>query len=166
MPEANRFANADDFEKGLNANLLASRLTITWIFAGGMAGAFEAAYHYAMKRVQFGRPIAGFQLQQERLVRMLGEITSCLTLLMRVTENFEAGRATMGQIAMVKAHVSRVARDTTRVAREMMGANGVLWENKAVQMMIDIEAAHTGEGTYDVNCLVSGRELTGLAAFK
>lgn len=85
---------------------------------------------------------------------------------MRITQNFEAGKATMGQIAMMKAHVTRVARDTTRTAREMMGANGVLWENKAIKMMIDLEGAYTGEGSYDVNCLVSARELTGLAAFK
>lgn len=60
VPEANRFAKADDFEKGLNSVLMVSRLTITWIFVGCMAGAFEHAYSYAMKRVQFGKPIAGF----------------------------------------------------------------------------------------------------------
>ena len=74
VPDANRLAKADTFETGLNANLLASRLTITWIFAGAMAGAFEAAYKYSMQRVQFGKPIAGFQLTQEKLVRMQGDI--------------------------------------------------------------------------------------------
>jgi alkylation response protein AidB-like acyl-CoA dehydrogenase len=67
---------------------------------------------------------------------------------------------------MTKAHISRVGRGTTRVAREIQGANGILWENLAIKHMIDLEAAHTGEGTYDINILVSGRELTGLAAFK
>ena len=76
------------------------------------------------------------------------------------------GKATMGQIAMTKAHVTRVARDVTRTAREMQGANGVLWENIALKHMIDMEGGYTGEGTYDVNFLVSARELTGLAAFK
>lgn len=72
----------------------------------------------------------------------------------------------MGQIAMAKAHCSRVGRDVTRTAREIQGANGVLWENQTLKHMIDMEACHTGEGTYDVNVLVSGRELTGIAAFK
>ena len=72
----------------------------------------------------------------------------------------------MGQIAMTKAHVSRVARDVTRMSREMQGANGILWENQALKQMIDIEGSYTGEGTYDINILVSGRELTGMSAFK
>ena len=166
VPDANRMAKADDFEKGLNAMLMASRLTITWISIGAIAGCFEKAYQYTMNRQQFGRPLAGFQLQQERLVRMLGEIESCITILIRVCQLFERGKATMGQVAMCKAHCSRVARDVARTAREMMGANGILWENLALKHMIDLEAGHTGEGTYDVNVLVSGRELTGLAAFK
>ncbi len=74
MPDANKLGKADDFEKGVGSILMTSRLTITWIFAGAMAGAFEAAYHYTMSRKQFGKPIAGFQIQQERLVRMQGEI--------------------------------------------------------------------------------------------
>ena len=96
---------------------------------------------------------------------MLGEIESCTTLLMRVSELYQQKKATMGMIAMVKAHVSRVGRDVTRVARELQGANGILWESKALRYMIDMEAGYTGEGTYDINVLVSGRELTGLAAF-
>jgi alkylation response protein AidB-like acyl-CoA dehydrogenase len=72
----------------------------------------------------------------------------------------------MGKIAMMKAHVSRIGRDTTRIAREIQGANGILWENLALKHMIDMEACHTGEGTYEVNVLISGRELTGIAAFK
>ena len=99
-------------------------------------------------------------------MRMLGDIESCLTLLVRCVLEYQAGKATMGQIAMVKAHISRVGRDVCRTAREIQGANGILWENIALKMMIDMEASHTGEGTYDVNVLVSGRELTGLAAFK
>ena len=72
----------------------------------------------------------------------------------------------MGQIAMVKAHVSRVGRDVTRLAREIQGANGLLWENDTIKHMIDMEGSYTAEGTYDINCLVAGRELTGLPAFK
>jgi glutaryl-CoA dehydrogenase len=73
-----------------------SRLTITFIFVGAMAGAYEAAYKYAMQRVQFGKPIAGFQLTQQKLVRMLGDIEACLTLLVKTTQNYMAGKATMG----------------------------------------------------------------------
>ena len=166
VPDHNRMDKADDFNTGLNATLMASRLIITWIFAGQMAGAYEAAYKYAMQRVQFGKPIAGFQLIQERLVRMLGEIETCLLFLVRLSELFEAGKATMGQIAMAKAHISRVGRDVTRTAREIQGANGLLWENQALKQMMDMEGSYTGEGTYDINILVTARELTGIAAFK
>ena len=88
VPDRNKLAHADNFETGLNKCLLESRLTITFIFAGAMAGAFEAAYRYAMKRVQFGKPIAGFQLTQEKFVRMLGEIESSLNLLIRTAVNY------------------------------------------------------------------------------
>lgn len=72
----------------------------------------------------------------------------------------------MGQIAIAKAHISRIARDVTRISREIFGADGLLWENKALKAMMDSEGSYTGEGTYDINVLVAGRELTGLAAFK
>ena len=97
---------------------------------------------------------------------MLGEIQSCMAMVTRLSLMFEQGKATMGPIAMCKAHCSRVGRDVARTAREMQGANGVLWENLTIKHMIDMEAAATGDGTYDVNVLVSGRELTGMAAFK
>ena len=67
---------------------------------------------------------------------------------------------------MLKAHVSRTARDVCRESREIMGGNGMLWENVAIKHMIDMEAGYTGEGTYEVNILVAGREITGIAAFK
>ncbi len=89
-----------------------------------------------------------------------------MTMLTRLCLLFDSGKTTMGQIAMCKAHVSRVSRDVARTAREMQGANGVLWENLTIKHMIDLEAGHTGEGTYDINVLVSARELTGIAAFK
>ena len=72
----------------------------------------------------------------------------------------------MGQIATAKAHISRLARDVSRVSREIFGADGLLWENKAMKAMMDSEGNYTGEGTYDVNVLVAGREMTGHAAFK
>jgi alkylation response protein AidB-like acyl-CoA dehydrogenase len=72
----------------------------------------------------------------------------------------------MGQVAMTKAHVSRVARDVCRTAREIQGANGILWENQTLRQMVDMEGSYTGEGTYDINVLISARELTGIAAFK
>ena len=97
---------------------------------------------------------------------MLGEIQSSLMMLTRLSLLFDQVKVTMGQIAMCKAHISRVARDVTRTAREMQGANGILWENHTIKHMIDMEAGHTGEGTYDINVLVSARELTGIAAFK
>jgi alkylation response protein AidB-like acyl-CoA dehydrogenase len=78
----------------------------------------------------------------------------------------QQGKATLGMAAMIKAHATRVGRDVCRTAREIQGANGILFENFTINAMMGMEGAHIGEGTYDINILVAGRELTGLAAFK
>jgi len=85
VPDKNKLAKADSFETGLSKCLMESRLTLTYITLGAMAGAYEAAYKYSMQRISFGKPIAGFQMTQQKLVRMLGEIEACLTLLVKTT---------------------------------------------------------------------------------
>ncbi len=89
-----------------------------------------------------------------------------LTLLVRLSQLYQQGQATMGQIAMCKAHCTLTARRVCAVAREIVGGNGILLEQRVMKQMLDLEGVHTYEGTYEINGLVAGREITGKAAFK
>lgn len=97
---------------------------------------------------------------------MMGNIQASLALAVRVTNLYEQGKATMGQITMTKAWCSLRGRETVALARELCGGNGIILENKVMKFFCDMEAIYTYEGSYEVNSLVTGRELTGIAAFK
>jgi alkylation response protein AidB-like acyl-CoA dehydrogenase len=133
---------------------------------GCAAGAIEQAIQYAHKRKQFGKEISSFQLNQEKISRAVGEIQSMLTMVQRVSKLYEQGQASMGMIAMTKAHCTRTAREVCQIARELVGGNGILLEHHVMKQMMDLEGVHTYEGSYEINSLVSARELTGKAAFK
>lgn len=167
VPDRNKLAHAKDFASGTNKILEASRLTIAWGTAGIAAGAYEAALKYCLARQQFGRPIAKFQLVQERLSRMLAHCEFMIAHLTHLTTEFDKSIVTMGQIARAKAHCTFLGREVVSLAREVCGGNGIILDNHVMKAFMDMEVMHTGEGTYDVNVLVSGRELTGgLAAFR
>jgi alkylation response protein AidB-like acyl-CoA dehydrogenase len=167
VPENNKLVHAKDFATGTNAILESSRVMVAWMACGLACGAYEAALKYTLKRQQFGRPIAKFQLIQERLSRMLSNCEMVLSLLIHLSAEFDKGSATIGQIARAKANATRLGRETVALAREVCGGNGILLENRVMKAMCDMEAMYTYEGTYDINCLVSGRELTGgLSAIK
>lgn len=98
---------------------------------------------------------------------MLANCEFSLAMLVRVSQRFDEGKATIGLVARTKAHISKLGRETVALARETMGGNGILLENHVVKAFMDAEAIYTYEGTYDINSLVSGREITGgLAAFR
>jgi alkylation response protein AidB-like acyl-CoA dehydrogenase len=98
---------------------------------------------------------------------MLANCEFSLAILVHLSERMDAGKATLGQIARVKAHVTKLGRETVALAREVCGGNGILIENKVIKAFLDMESMYTYEGTYDINSLVSGRELTGgLSAIK
>lgn len=140
---------------------------VAWLAAGNAIGAYEHALEYTLKRKQFGRPVAQFQLVQERLSRMLGYCEMMLGLLIHLSPEMDAGRASLGQIARAKAYCTSLGREVCSLAREVCGGNGILIENHVIKAMNDAEALYTYEGTFDINSLVSGRELTGgLKAFK
>ena len=134
---------------------------VAWMACGLAAGAYENALKYTLKRIQFGKPIAQFQLIQERLSRMLSNCEFSLALLVHLSGRMQAGQATIGQVARAKAHVTKLGRETVSLAREICGGNGILMENRVMKAFMDMEAMYTYEGTYDINSLVSGRELTG-----
>ena len=97
---------------------------------------------------------------------MMGNIQTCLWQCVRVSKLHQQGKATMGMIAMTKAYVSLRGRETVALARELLGGNGIQLENEVMKYFMDMEGIYTYEGTYDINSLVAGRELTGIAAFK
>jgi alkylation response protein AidB-like acyl-CoA dehydrogenase len=161
VPEHNKLEHAKDFQTGTNAVLEASRLGVAWLAAGIAVGAYESALKYCLKRKQFGKVIASYQLIQEKLSRMLSLCEMMLSNLILVSQAMERKETTIGQVGRVKASCTRLGREVTSLAREVCGGNGILLENQVMKHHMDIEAIHTYEGTYEVNSLVSGRELTG-----
>ena len=103
---------------------------------------------------------------QEKLVRMQAMIQSMLLLCQRVSHLYQNGKATMGMIPLTKAHCSRQARIITQECREIMGGNGILIQYRAMKALLDIESIYTYEGSYEINTLVAGREVTGFSAVK
>lgn len=163
IPAGNRLA-ADGFGAVVEA-LHKSRHYIAWHALGEAIACYEISLGYAMERSQFGRPIAGFQLVQAKLVRMLGEITKTQLLLIQLGRLLERAAATPGMTALGKLTATKTAREAAATAREILGGNGILLDYDVMRHLCDVEAVYTFEGTYDVNTLVVGREITGFRAF-
>jgi glutaryl-CoA dehydrogenase len=164
VPESDRLAGANTF-KDTGKVLQLTRGGVAWNSVGCMMGAYEAALRYAGTREQFGRPIAGFQLVQDLLVKMLGNITASLGLTVRVAELQEAGVCTDAQAALAKAHCTSRMRETVAYAREVLGGNGILLDHDVARFFNDAEALYSYEGTREINTLIVGRAITGLSAF-
>lgn len=130
-----------------------------------MMGAYEAALRYAGERVQFGRPIAGFQLVQDHLATMLGNVTSSLAMVVGLAGLQDRGVNKDEHAALAKSVVSTRMRETVALAREVLGGNGILLENDVARYMADAEALYSYEGTREINQLIVGRAVTGLSAF-
>jgi glutaryl-CoA dehydrogenase len=164
VPEENRLANASSF-KDTAAVLLMTRAGVAWMAVGCALGAFENALEYAKQRQQFGRPIAGFQLVQDLLVRMLGNITASATLCAQLSRLQDAGLATDAQASLAKGFATVRMRESVGYARELMGGNGILLEHKVGRFVADAEAIYSYEGTREMNTLIVGRAITGTSAF-
>ncbi len=142
-----------------------ARHNAAWHALGEAIACYEAARAYALRREQFGRPIAAFQLVQAKLVRMLGEVTKAQLLAIQLGRLLERGEATAGMLAYAKLSNTAMAREVAATAREVLGGNGILQDYGVMRHLCDLEAVYTYEGTYDINTLVVGREITGLGAF-
>lgn len=145
--------------------LVATRLGVAWSALGHATAVYEAALNYVKQRIQFGKPLARFQLVQERLSYMLSELTSMQLHCVRVAELDAAGTMNPLQASMAKYHNTRKARELASIARDMLGGNGILLENHVVRHLMDIESIHTYEGTESVQALLIGRDITGHSAF-
>ena len=149
------------------ANMLAhSRLFVSWVACGIGVGVYDHVVRYLDSRTQFKKKLTHFQLIQEKLVRIMGNVQAALHLVGKLTELKEKDESTMGKLALGKAWITLRMREVAALGREMLGGNGIVLDNYAMKAFCDMEAIYTYEGTYDINCLVAGRELTGLAAFK
>ncbi|GAB3205502.1 acyl-CoA dehydrogenase family protein [Marinactinospora thermotolerans] len=164
VPEADRLAGATGF-KDTNDVLRQTRSGVAWESVGVMMGAYEAALSYATRRDQFGRKLAQFQLVQDHLVRMLGDITSSLSLMVRLAQLQDAGVNRHNHAALAKAQVTTRMREVVARARELLGGNGILVDNDVARFFADAEALYSYEGTREVNTLVVGRAITGHGAF-
>jgi acyl-CoA oxidase len=161
-----KLPGAVDFQSVSTKVLAHSRCFICWIAVGICLGVYDNVSNYMQRRSQFQVPIASFQLQQERLVRIQATTNAIFMLVHHLTKMWDEGKASIGVIAATKAWVSERAREVARLGREIMGGNGIITDYYCIKAVNDIEAMYTYEGTYDINVLIAGRELTGIAAFK
>ncbi|MEL6526519.1 MAG: acyl-CoA dehydrogenase family protein [Chloroflexota bacterium] len=163
VPVENRLANVSSFKH--TAQVLGmGRYGVAWEAAGCAAGAFEHALAYAKDREQFGKPIAGFQLIQQKLVEMATEVTLMQLLCMRLSELASAWKMDEGTVSMAKYNNARKARYVAGLARETLGGNGIVIDNHIARLWTDAEVIYTYEGTNEINLLLVGRDLTGINA--
>ena len=164
VPEQNRLANANTFRDTAKV-LLMTRAGVAWMAVGCARGAYRHALAYAKERQQFGRPIAGFQLVQDLLVRMLANTTASAALCARLSQLQDAGVASDEHASLAKAFCTVRMRESVGYARELMGGNGILLEHNVGRFVADAEAIYSYEGTREMNTLIVGRSITGLSAF-
>jgi glutaryl-CoA dehydrogenase len=164
VPEANRLAEAGGF-RDTAAILRQTRGGVAWQAVGCMMGAYERALSYAGEREQFGRPIAAFQLVQDLLVRMLGNLTSSFGMVVRLAQLQDAGVYRDEHSAMAKAYCTARMREAVGWGREIMAGNGIVLEYGMGRFVADSEAIYSYEGTREINSLIVGRAITGHGAF-
>jgi glutaryl-CoA dehydrogenase len=165
VPKENLLPNVKGL-KGPLGCLTKARFGIAWGVVGAAMDCYDTALRYSLERVQFGRPIGGFQLQQKKLAEMLTEITKAQLLNWRLGSLMNAGKATPAQVSMAKRNGCEIAADIARNARQMLGGMGITGEYPIMRHMMNIESVITYEGTHDVHLLITGMDITGLNAFK
>src|SRR5947199_8528730 len=164
IPAENRLPNASGLRAPLSC-LSYARVGIAWGVIGAAIDCYETALTYAKEREQFGRPIASFQLVQQKLVWMAQEITKAQLLALRLTRLMEAGTARPAQISLAKRNNVWMALQCARKARDILGAAGITDKYSVIRHMMNLESVFTYEGTHDIHTLIIGRDITGLNAF-
>lgn len=164
VPETARLQRVNGW-RDVAGILRVMRSDVAWIATGLQAGALEAALRYVRERSQFGRPLGGFQLVQEKLARMLGNLTASLGMVVQLSARQDRGNFSDDVSALAKLQTARLARETVALAREVAGGNGILLEHDVARFFADAEAVYSYEGTHEINALIVGRALTGSSAF-
>lgn len=165
VPKENILPNVEGL-KGPLGCLNQARYGIAWGALGAAMDCYDTALRYSKERIQFDRPIGGFQLQQKKLAEMITEITKGQLLNWRLGVLKSEDRATAAQISMAKRNSVEVALNTAREARQMLGGMGITGEYPIMRHMMNLESVVTYEGTHDIHLLITGMDVTGLNAFK
>ncbi|WP_369047011.1 acyl-CoA dehydrogenase family protein [Sinomonas sp. P10A9] len=163
VPAEFKLAHANSF-RDTNKVLKATRLSVAWQAVGQQLAAFDVARRYTVEREQFGRPIASFQLVQDQLVTMLGNVVSSLGMMVRLAQLEDAGRARDEQSALAKAFTTARMRESVAIGRSLLGGNGIVTDYGMAKVFADAEAIYSYEGTHEINSLVVGRSITGISA--
>ncbi len=143
-----------------------ARYGIAWGAVGAALACYQAALTYSQHRIQFGKPIASFQLVQQKLVHMLTEITKAQLLCLQLGRLKDAGRVRHTQVSLAKRNNVAAALEIARLAREIHGANGIVDEYPVIRHLLNLESVFTYEGTHDIHTLILGRDITGISALE
>ena len=165
IPKENLLPNKSGLGAPLGC-LDSARYGIAWGAIGAAMDCYDTALRYAKERVQFGKPIAGFQLQQKKLAEMITEITKAQLLAFRLGQLKNENRATSAQISMAKRNNVEMALKIARESRQILGGMGITGEYSIMRHMMNLESVVTYEGTHDIHLLITGFDITGLNAFK
>ena len=163
VPKSNILPGRDGLGAPLSC-LDSARYGIAWGAIGAALDCYDTALRYSKERIQFGRPIGQFQLQQKKLAEMITEITKAQLLTLRLGQLRDAGKATSAQISMAKRNNVAMALDVAREARQMLGGMGITGEYPIMRHMMNLESVVTYEGTHDIHLLITGLDVTGLNA--
>ena len=165
VPEENLLENSSGLKSPLMC-LNQARFGISWGVVGAMIAVYETALNYSKSRIQFSKPIAGYQLTQKKLADILTEITKAQLLNYRLAILKDEGKVKHTQISMAKRNNCEVALEAARTAREILGANGILDEYPVMRHSANLESVKTYEGTHEMHTLIIGEDITGLSAFE
>ena len=165
IPKENILPNAKGL-KGPLGCLTKARYGIAWGAVGSAMDCYDTALRYSKERIQFDRPIGGFQLQQKKLAEMITEITKAQLLNWRLGVLMNEGRVTPQQVSMAKRNACEIASNIARDARQILGGMGITGEYSIMRHMMNMESVLTYEGTHDIHLLITGMDVTGLNAFK
>ena len=165
VAEIDRLPGANSF-KDTGRVLASTRSSCAWMALGHAVAGYEAALTYALRREQFGKPLASFQIVQQRLVRMLADVTAMQLYCVQIARLAETGKLTDTLAGLAKLHNTTKARTVLAEARDLLGGNGILLDFHVMRHMADIEAVHTFEGTETMQTLIVGRDITGIGAFR
>lgn len=143
IPETQRLQQTNSYKTGPVKTLTLTRIMASWISVGTVIGAYERCFKYVHERKQFGVSLSSFQLSQERLMHVLGEIQSMLLMCWRISNLYDKNQHTLGMIGLCKQHVTRVSRECLSLLRSLQGANGLITDYGVARAFVDIEGVHT-----------------------
>lgn len=164
IPDTNIFPNTSGLRSPLMC-LNQARYGIAWGVVGSMMACYDSALNYALSRKQFSRPIAGYQMTQEKLVYFLTEITKAQLMNVQLGRLKDSGKLRFQQVSMAKRNNCEIALDIARESREILGANGILDEYPVMRHAANLESVKTYEGTHEMHTLIIGEDITGIPAF-